>query len=33
MPKIIGENLDMLCNFQIRPGSGSLPRGGHQSVL
>ena len=27
MPKIIGESLDQLCNFNMFPGSGDLPRG------
>ncbi|MDR1558847.1 MAG: DUF4392 domain-containing protein [Clostridiales bacterium] len=27
MPKIIGENIDTLCNFQMLPGSGDLTRG------
>ncbi len=27
MPKIIGENIDTLCNFSMGPGKGDLPRG------
>ncbi|HHT71845.1 MAG TPA: DUF4392 domain-containing protein [Firmicutes bacterium] len=32
MAKIIGENIDTLCNFQMLPGKGDLPRG-HTKVF
>ena len=27
MPKVIGENIDVLCNIEMRPSEGDLPRG------